>query len=186
MKYIKIVFDEELHIIPLEDDENYRFYDKYPDYLFTDKGKAYSFYLKGFLKPELNKKKNGYLRWFIKNSAGKQVHVFIHRMVWDIFGDKPYVAGNKIHHKDFNRFNNSIDNLMLCENQQEHAAIHNAAGHPFGKRTKDESENMTNYSDMKLYSSNNGVYYAIYVCQLQRNDYANNTAYSAEIEQVCN
>jgi len=98
MKYINIVFNEELHRIALEDDENYKFYDKYPNYLFTDKGRAYSFYLKRFLKPTLNKEENGYFRWYIQNKDKKSVHVFVHRMVWDVFGDKPLVKGNVIHH----------------------------------------------------------------------------------------
>jgi len=142
MKYINIVFNEELHRIALEDDENYKFYDKYPNYLFTDKGRAYSFYLKRFLKPTLNKEENGYFRWYIQNKDKKSVHVFVHRMVWDVFGDKPLVKGNVIHHKDFNPLNNDLDNLMFCANTQEHAAVHRAAGHPIGRPTK-KKENDT-------------------------------------------
>ena len=65
--------------------------------------------------------KNGY-RSFSKGSRATKKYEYEHRMVWKkFFGDIP--KGFVIHHKDGNKLNNDISNLVLM-NAKEHAQMH--------------------------------------------------------------
>ena len=62
----------------------------------------------------------------------------IHRMVWDVWGDRPQTAGMDVHHKDRNRWNPSIQNLALLskpDHRAEHAKRTNQV-----RYTKDDVE----------------------------------------------
>lgn len=148
MRFISIIFDEEVHRIALEDDEQYKFSDRWPAYLFTDKGRAYSFTKKSWMKGGINRTKNGYLRWYLVDQEHRGTGIgkqwYAQDVIWEVF-KFPLAKGNEIHHKDFNPLNNELDNLVFCENRAEHAAIHREAGRPFGSRTK-KKENDTLYN----------------------------------------
>jgi hypothetical protein len=74
------------------------------------------------------KDKNGYVLVYLPNytiSKTKKGWILEHRAVVETFLNRSLKVGECIHHIDFNRHNNKIDNLMLFKSHKEHASFHN-------------------------------------------------------------
>ena len=59
---------------------------------------------------------------------GKAKHQYVARMIWEFYNGK--ITDNRmvLHHKDVNKVNNDIDNLMLLD-RSIHASFHNSTTH---------------------------------------------------------
>lgn len=75
------------------------------------------------LKPTITQK--GYKRLQIIK-FGKKLNKFIHTLVLETFKGQPPKQDMEIHHKDFNKLNNCIENLEYLT-IKEHVEIHNRA-----------------------------------------------------------
>lgn len=97
------------------------------DYYCSNKGRIKSLkrYEAIILKPYLNKKENGYLTVQIKLSDDiKERNYLIHHLVALTFLEVPKEIKNyQIHHKDGNRFNNTVQNLEWIT-KEKHRQIH--------------------------------------------------------------
>lgn len=62
--------------------------------------------------------------WF-KGKRYRGKYCYEHHMVWELYNKKPVPEGYIIHHKDGNKYNNNIGNLMLL-GAKEHSALHGA------------------------------------------------------------
>lgn len=86
---------------------------KYPGYYVSRDGRVYSDKSKKFIK--CCRKNNGYLAvWFCVN--GRYKHEYVHRMVWTAFRGDP--GKLYINHIDFNKANNTLENLELVTAKQ--------------------------------------------------------------------
>lgn len=65
---------------------------------------------------------------------GKACHQYVARLVWECFNDK-VEEGYVIHHKDFNKQNNKLSNLMYLTNAM-HSSIHAEQGRWYGDNHK--------------------------------------------------
>lgn len=54
---------------------------------------------------------------------GKRIRKYLHRHIVET-QIRPLKAGEVVHHIDENKFNNSLDNLQILENQTEHKLLH--------------------------------------------------------------
>lgn len=75
-----------------------------------------------------------------KNVCINRREVAVHVLLYETFiGDIP--EGYVIHHKDFNKLNNSLDNLV-CLSNGEHTKLHNSTTRKnmYGNRKKDLNE----------------------------------------------
>jgi len=77
------------------------------------KGEEHGNYLHGLTK-------NGYKR--ITNKYGNRI--LEHRHIIEKYIDRKLDKNEVVHHIDFNKSNNEIDNLLLCKSQSEHQEIH--------------------------------------------------------------
>lgn len=79
-------------------------------YAITMTGRVWSYKSQKFLKPQLSRKKAGYLQVDLYDKEGKKVRLYVHRLVAETYipnpDDQPQVG-----HIDENPFNNSWDNL---------------------------------------------------------------------------
>ena len=91
-------------------------------YYVSNKGriKSKTSYEARILKPTLTK--NGYYRLDIIIEGQRQSKL-VHRLVADAFIDKPKQIDYVLHHKDFNKLNNSAENLEWLSNAT-HAKKH--------------------------------------------------------------
>lgn len=71
----------------------------------------------------IKKDKEGYIRVWI---APKQWR-YQHRMVMEKFIKRPLLKTGVVHHKDENKHNNAIDNLILFRNNREHTQLHSTS-----------------------------------------------------------
>lgn len=91
-------------------------------YYISDDGVVYSSLGKGRrdktkhvelypLKPRMTKK--GYLRVYMRQSStNKRVDRYIHILVAEAFLPKPNIQGLTVNHKDFDKSNNCVSNLL--------------------------------------------------------------------------
>lgn len=79
---------------------------------------------------------NYYLRPNGYYSTTKKKHTSaLHHAVWEFYGNK-IIKGYDIHHKDFDKTNNNIDNLEQLSHE-EHARIHMLANDAINKKCKE-------------------------------------------------
>lgn len=97
---------------------------KYTDgnYYVSNMGriKSYTQYKAFIMQPCITNK--GYYRLQIKQN-GKIINKYIHRLVADAFLPMPASIEYCLHHKDFNKLNNKVDNLIWLS-PKEHAKVH--------------------------------------------------------------
>lgn len=62
--------------------------------------------------------------------------IYLHRHLVETFV-RPLKDGEIVHHKDENRFNNSLDNLEILEDRAKHLHLHDYFRN---RRNKDKSE----------------------------------------------
>ena len=62
---------------------------------------------------------HGYARITVRNSIGKIVHYYIHRLVASLFIPRPPKC-TEIHHIDGNKLNNNVDNLLWMIPKDHH------------------------------------------------------------------
>lgn len=120
-----LVYNEIYVIDNIEDlqDEQWKYIeDTNKMYLVSNKGriKSYCEYNARILKPTITPK--GYLRLQIMKD-GIKLNKFIHTLVMIAFKGKAAKEDMIIHHKDFNKQNNCIDNLEYLS-MKEHNEIH--------------------------------------------------------------
>ena len=73
------------------------------------------------MTPSLMGKRKQYLAVCLCKD-GKQSTLNIHKLVWEAFNG-PVPEGCQIHHRDKNKLNNNLSNL-ICLNKKEHNALH--------------------------------------------------------------
>lgn len=90
---------------------------------FTDKYK-----MKIKMKHTGNKKRaiNGYflIKDYEHPNRNKNNDVLEHIKIMSEYIKRPIGIGEIIHHIDFNKQNNKIENLYLCNNRKEHSLVH--------------------------------------------------------------
>ena len=101
----------------------------FPNYQVTRCGKIYSIKADKFLKPTLD---SNYHRVTLFGESGKK-KLRVHRIVYESFKG-PIPKGMVIDHKDRNRLNNHVDNLLMCSNKENNKA--DRRGPRGGKRRK--------------------------------------------------
>ena len=69
---------------------------------------------------------NGYVAYYIPEHhlASSVGIVYEHMIVAEEMLGRKLKKGEVVHHKDFNRSNNSVDNLMVFKTASDHAAFH--------------------------------------------------------------
>lgn len=77
------------------------------------------------MKPLPGRKHQRYVQTKVVRN-GKRMTVYLHRRVWEL-AHGPIPPGFSIHHKDHNRANNRLENLMLISTR-EHNAHHSREG----------------------------------------------------------
>lgn len=70
--------------------------------------------------------KKGYKKLLIPghHRADSKGYVFEHIVIMEQFLNRKIFIGEEIHHKDFDRQNNNLTNLILCNNHDEHMKFH--------------------------------------------------------------
>lgn len=91
--------------------EEYKKIKHYSHYRIYNNGKIYSEFVNRFITPTLDS--SGYLQNTLVNDSGNRKTIKTHRLVAMAFLPNPNNYPD-INHKDFNRKNNSIDNLEWC------------------------------------------------------------------------
>lgn len=99
--------------------EKYKSDEQFPEYLFTSKGRIFSFFLNRFLSERVSRS-DGYIQYHIKDINDVAYHPYGQEISWKYFGDKPIQEGNEIHHLNGCRWDNDISNLVLCYDHYEH------------------------------------------------------------------
>lgn len=66
------------------------------------------------IKPYVHKSRNIF---YLRVNLNKK-KIFVHRLVWALFGDAPVKAGFQVDHIDTNAFNNNIKNLRCVSHLQ--------------------------------------------------------------------
>ena len=64
---------------------------------------------------------SGYRLYKLKNNDGETIQLLGHRITWEAWNDREIQDGYEIHHKNFQRSDNHIDNLdevTRAENQK--------------------------------------------------------------------
>lgn len=74
---------------------------------------------------------------------GKAKHQYLSRMIWEYFYGK-IEPGKILHHKDFNKLNNNLENFILLDNA-EHASVH----YPYRKDKRNHKIVSINYLEEK-------------------------------------
>jgi hypothetical protein len=94
-------------------------------YLVSNTGKVYSNISKKILQGE-KVKKGGYIRMHLRFN-NKDIKIFLHRLVADIFLEKPENGDLQINHRDMNVENNNVENLewVTCKENIKHAMKNN-------------------------------------------------------------
>lgn len=87
---------------------NYSHYRIYPD------GRIYSEFINRFITPTYDS--GGYLQVTLRDDLGNRNTIKVHRLVASAFIPN-LDEGREINHKDFNKENNSADNLEWCSRQ---------------------------------------------------------------------
>ena len=69
---------------------------------------------------------NGYIAYYIPEHhlAGKSGIVYEHMIMAEELLDRKLNEGETVHHKDRNRYNNSLNNLMVFKTNADHVAYH--------------------------------------------------------------
>lgn len=92
-------------------------YDGY--YQISNFGRVKSFKGKDVRYLKLSIDHGGYYNFTMKKNNNKRKHGYIHRLVWDHFGDsKRNGVTLQVDHLDNNKLNNRIDNLQLLSNRE--------------------------------------------------------------------
>lgn len=121
--------------------EEYKIYDFFGTlYRIYENGKIYNCQTKRFISGQITK--FGYRRVCLRNRSKHQIkYLFIHRLValcWLPNPDNlPYV-----NHKDFNRLNNSVDNLEWCTTEYN-VKYSKDAGHYCNEGTKNPNHKLS-------------------------------------------
>jgi hypothetical protein len=70
----------------------------------------------------------GYVLVFAPEHPARDIHgyVYEHRLMMEKHLGCPLAPGEVVHHRDKRRWNNSLDNLLLCPDQDIHLALHRA------------------------------------------------------------
>jgi hypothetical protein len=70
----------------------------------------------------------GYVLVFAPEHPARDIHgyVYEHRLVMEKHLGCPLAPGEVVHHRDKRRWNNNLDNLLLCPDQGIHIALHRA------------------------------------------------------------
>ena len=113
--------------------EEWRTLPEYPNYMFSNLGRVYSFYRNKIIQPYEYNIRTGYYR--IDLSVDKKViKVMIHRVIATAFHSNP---DNKpiVHHIDHDVRNNKADNLMWVT-PQEHKEFHKRKPRKNNKKIK--------------------------------------------------
>lgn len=84
----------------------------YSKYSATKDGRVWSHRERsGWLTPTIDR--NGYVRYYVEGDNGKRKGMYIHQIVAQTYIPNPENKPN-VNHKDFDKANNSIDNLEWC------------------------------------------------------------------------
>ena len=75
-------------------------------------------------EPKLTSRGYKYL-WHERRNGKKKI-IFEHRKVVEDAIGRELKSSEQVHHIDFNKLNNEIENLYLCENAVEHRIIHHS------------------------------------------------------------
>ena len=75
----------------------------------------------------LSKVEEGYVLVWCPNHPNRDAKGYLreHRLVVEEFIGRYLTEKEVVHHIDNNSFNNEIDNLMVFQNNKEHASFHN-------------------------------------------------------------
>ena len=86
----------------------------YDNYLIDENGDIYS-KLSGYDNG------TGYRLYKLKNNDGETIQLLGHRITWEAWNEEEIQEGYEIHHKNFSRSDNHIDNLdhiTIAENRK--------------------------------------------------------------------
>lgn len=72
-----------------------------------------------------------------KGRVGWSLYSKLHKVVMESYLGRKLVKGEVIHHIDFNKLNNTLDNLFLCKSESEHRNIHASFEKQFSKLISD-------------------------------------------------
>lgn len=95
--------------------ENIKEIPGFPRYLIDTSGNVYTKRTNKLLKGNISS--NGYLRYKLQSDDGAKLR-FAHRLVLNTFDPNPYEDKYYISHKDKNKLNNNIDNLVRLQNKK--------------------------------------------------------------------
>lgn len=79
------------------------------------------------LRPARRRLKGGYYWVPVIDSSGRRVWRQEHRHVMEIHLGRKLSSNAHVHHINFDKTNNDIENLYLCRNSSHHKTIHNSA-----------------------------------------------------------
>lgn len=79
-------------------------------YAITMSGRVWSYKSQKFLRPQISRKKFGYLQVDLYNKNGEKVRCYVHRLVAETYIPNPDNQP-QVGHIDENPFNNNWDNL---------------------------------------------------------------------------
>ena len=122
-KFLRLYFPQSIEVPEVEGTEH----KSIGNYQVYNNGQVWS--KKHFKFLSLHPNKFGHLNVLIDGKAKK-----IHRLVYQIFVG-PIPNGCDIHHKDFNKRNNSISNL-ICLTHAEHSKLHGELREPMSEEAK--------------------------------------------------
>ena len=97
----------------LEENEEAKIIENYPNYIITSHGRLYSTKFKRFIGKE--NKKTHYMQATLMPGFFR---TYIHRLVLQNFGEPSTEGKNEIHHIDKNPHNNTIDNLKWVTHEE--------------------------------------------------------------------
>jgi hypothetical protein len=81
---------------------------------------------------------HGYRSFSIRDKDGKQLHLYVHRLVAEFFLDKPNEDKNIVLHLDNNRHNNYYRNLIWANQSEQYH--HNLKVNPNAKRLQPKGD----------------------------------------------
>lgn len=119
-----------------------------------------------YILNELDKTKrhiaNGYYRYHIPDHhlADKNGNVYEHMIMAETMLGRELKDGEVVHHKDRNRLNNSIDNLMVFKTNADHAAYHS------GDEIYKDGDVYIAIKKKRMPSKKSGKYYYIINCPI--------------------
>ena len=110
-------------------------------YYITNYGKVYNALTHKEIKQELSI--NGYYIVRLSFKKYKRTEMFVHRLMATYFVPNPFNK-DQVHHKDKNKLNNYIDNLMWVT-KDEHKKLHeNDENHPFARNELHPNSKLSN------------------------------------------